>query len=87
MIMSAGPSGGRHRLPPRNSTFRRKNILIGNVALYGATGEKRSSTAWPAALRCNSGRAPWWKAWATMGQYMTRARGGAGYAAAISPPA
>ena len=65
-----GLSGGRLIVyPPRTSTFLpEENILIGNVALYGATSGEAFFNGMAGerfAVR-NFGRArPWWKAWAT----------------------
>ena len=64
-----GLSGGQLIVyPPRSSTFLpEENILIGNVALYGATsGEAYLQRGAPAsASRCAIPAPPrWWKAWA-----------------------
>ena len=65
-----GLSGGRLIVyPPRTATFQpEENILIGNVALYGATsGEAFFNGMARRTLRgAQFGRARrWWKAWAT----------------------
>jgi glutamate synthase (ferredoxin) len=56
-----------HRLSAEGSTFvPEENIIIGNVALYGATAARPTFAAWRAsASACATAASmPWWKRWA-----------------------
>jgi len=57
--LGKGLSGGKIIVyPPAGSTFvAEENIIIGNVALYGATGGEATSAEWPAnaSASANSG--------------------------------
>lgn len=64
-----GLSGGKLVVyPPKDSTYpAEENIIIGNVALYGATSGRAFVCAWPenASVSGIPARWPWWRAWAT----------------------
>ena len=67
--LGKGLSGGTLIVyPPADAAYKAsENIVIGNVALYGATEARPSSTVWPASASACATPAPppWWRAWAT----------------------
>ena len=67
--LGKGLSGGKIIVyPPPGSTFvPSENIIIGNVALYGATAAKCISAAWRASgSACGTAASTrWWNPWAT----------------------
>ena len=65
-----GLSGGKLIVyPPKGSTFKQdENIIIGNVALYGATSVRHSSMVWPVnvSVYVTPVQSLLWKVWAIM---------------------
>ena len=68
--LGKGLSGGKLVLyPPKDSTFDPgENIIVGNVALYGATSGQAFINGMAGERFCvrNSGAIAWWRAWGTM---------------------